>query len=201
MGARVHYSIFNLAIFAFPSPITATQTPPSCAPTVTGTFYLRSFPSTTSIMKSLHRSSPSDITLAPGTDGGSDYHQYLEKNSRRSSRGNASIVHSSTTGDGEILSRNTLVNTPAPTVNDDPRPQLPSTPTFERIRCTPTPTQRKQRPQRLEVDEDAHEYPGPLALSLLTIGICLSVFLVSLDRTIVATVSALYKSVLSKRPN
>lgn len=32
------------------------------------------------------------------------------------------------------------------------------------------------------------EYPGPLALGLITIGICLSVFLVSLDRTIVTTV-------------
>ncbi len=32
------------------------------------------------------------------------------------------------------------------------------------------------------------EYPSPLALSFLTLGICLSVFLVSLDRTIVATV-------------
>ncbi|KAJ9196939.1 hypothetical protein DTO164E3_4226 [Paecilomyces variotii] len=31
------------------------------------------------------------------------------------------------------------------------------------------------------------EYPGPLALGLITIGICLSVFLVSLDRTIVTT--------------
>ena len=32
------------------------------------------------------------------------------------------------------------------------------------------------------------EYPGTLTLSLLTIGICLSVFLVSLDRTIIAQV-------------
>ena len=155
-------------------------------------------------MTNLHGSSPSDITLNLGTDGGSDYHQYLEKNSRRNSRrnsrGNASIVHSSTTGDGEILSHNTLVNTPAPTLNDETRLQFSRSPTIERIRSTPTRTrtQRKQRPQRLEVTEDAHEYPGPLALSLLTIGICLSVFLVSLDRTIVATVSALYKSVLSK---
>ena len=148
-------------------------------------------------MTNLHGSSPSDITLAPVTDGGSDYHQYLEKNSRRNSR-NASIVHSPDTGDGEILSHNTLVNTPAPTLNDETRLQLSRTPTFERIRSTHTPTQREQHPQRLEVAEDAHEYPGPLALSLLTIGICLSVFLVSLDRTIVATVSALYKSVLSK---
>jgi len=36
-------------------------------------------------------------------------------------------------------------------------------------------------------------YPGPLSLSLLTIGICLSVFLVSLDRTIIAQVSELIK--------
>ena len=35
---------------------------------------------------------------------------------------------------------------------------------------------------------DGSHYPSPLSLSLLTTGICLSVFLVSLDRTIVATV-------------
>lgn len=36
---------------------------------------------------------------------------------------------------------------------------------------------------------ETSDYPGPLALSLLAIGICLSVFLVSLDRTIIAQVS------------
>ena len=41
---------------------------------------------------------------------------------------------------------------------------------------------------RVEATMNPREYPGPLALSFLTIGICLSVFLVSLDRTIVATV-------------
>ena len=150
-------------------------------------------------MVNLHGSSPSDITLAPGTDAGSDYHQYLEKNSQRNSRGNASVIHSSTIGDGEIVSHNNLVNTPAPTPNHETRLQLSSSPTFERIRSAHRRAQRKERPQRLDVAEDAHEYPGPLALSLLTIGICLSVFLVSLDRTIVATVSAPDQSVLSKR--
>ena len=150
-------------------------------------------------MANLHGSSPSDITLAAGTDGGSDYHQYLEKNDQRNSQGNASIVHSSVIGDGEVLSHNTLVNTPARTLNHETRLQLSSIPTFERVRSAQRRAQRKQRPQNLEVAEDAHDYPGPLALSLLTVGICLSVFLVSLDRTIVATVSAPYKSVLSKR--
>ncbi|KAL1848283.1 hypothetical protein Plec18167_006280 [Paecilomyces lecythidis] len=36
-------------------------------------------------------------------------------------------------------------------------------------------------------EKQREEYPGPLALGLITIGICLSVFLVSLDRTIVTT--------------
>jgi hypothetical protein len=40
-----------------------------------------------------------------------------------------------------------------------------------------------------EGDEDENNYPGPLALSILIIGIALSVFLISLDRTIITTVS------------
>ena len=60
---------------------------------------------------------------------------------------------------------------------------------FEPIRSE---KMRKRKPHRVERAEDPHEYPGPLALSLLTIGICLSVFLVSLDRTIVATVRRIH---------
>ena len=41
-------------------------------------------------------------------------------------------------------------------------------------------------------DDDAQEYPRPLALSLIILGICLAVFIISLDRNIIATVSAPY---------
>lgn len=38
-------------------------------------------------------------------------------------------------------------------------------------------------------DDGDHQYPGPLALSLIITGICLSVFIISVDRNIVTTVS------------
>ncbi|KAJ9612548.1 hypothetical protein H2200_004145 [Cladophialophora chaetospira] len=38
-------------------------------------------------------------------------------------------------------------------------------------------------------DEDNNEYPGPLPLSLVVLGICLAVFIVSLDRSIITTVN------------
>lgn len=42
---------------------------------------------------------------------------------------------------------------------------------------------------RHNIDEDeSNIYPRPLALSLIIIGLCLSVFLISLDRTIITTV-------------
>lgn len=48
-----------------------------------------------------------------------------------------------------------------------------------------------------EDDEDENRYPGPLALFILITGIALSVFLISLDRTIITTVSApLYNLIL-----
>jgi len=52
-----------------------------------------------------------------------------------------------------------------------------------------TPDLEENRPDETvsKAAEDG-KYPGSLALALLIIGICLSVFLVSLDRTIVATV-------------
>ena len=37
-------------------------------------------------------------------------------------------------------------------------------------------------------EEDETEYPGPLALALIIVGICLSVFIISLDRNIITTV-------------
>lgn len=41
-----------------------------------------------------------------------------------------------------------------------------------------------------ETDDD-HQYPGPFALALIIIGICLSVFIISVDRNIVTTVSSI----------
>jgi hypothetical protein len=39
-------------------------------------------------------------------------------------------------------------------------------------------------------DDDPTEYPGPLSLALIVTGICLSVFIISLDRVIITTVRA-----------
>lgn len=39
-----------------------------------------------------------------------------------------------------------------------------------------------------EEDDDENVYPGPLPLAMLITGLCLSVFLISLDRTIITTV-------------
>jgi hypothetical protein len=44
---------------------------------------------------------------------------------------------------------------------------------------------------RQETGDEETVYPGLLALSLIITGLCLSVFLISLDRTIITTVSAL----------
>ncbi len=141
-------------------------------------------------MTNLDELSPSDITLTPGTDGVSDYQQYMEKASPRDSRGDASLAQSSPTGNGEISRHNSLIDTPAPTLRDEIQLGVSAVPTLERVRPTHARKEREQRPHERDVFEDSHEYPGPLALSLLTVGICLSVFLVSLDRTIVATVRA-----------
>lgn len=45
-----------------------------------------------------------------------------------------------------------------------------------------------REPQDAENENKGKQYPGGLAVGLITLGICLSVFLVSLDRTIVTTV-------------
>ena len=57
-----------------------------------------------------------------------------------------------------------------------------------------TPTSKTQEAEKYAVangtSENArHRYPGPLALFFLMVAICTSVFLVSLDRTIITTVS------------
>ena len=136
--------------------------------------------------------STSDTTFHPGIDGVSDYQQYLEKTSRRGSRGDVSLVHSSPTGatGGEAQRQDSLVATPAPTLDKETRLSVPALPLLEGTKAAIARKGRKRRPHRVEAAEDPHEYPGRLALSLLTGGICLSVFLVSLDRTIVATVRA-----------
>ena len=131
--------------------------------------------------------STSDTTLHPGMDGVSDYQQYLEKTSRGGSRGDVSLVHSSPTG-GETQRQDSLVVTPAPTLEKETRVGVPALPLLKGTKAALARKDRKRRPHRVEAAEDPHEYPGRLALSLLTGGICLSVFLVSLDRTIVATV-------------
>lgn len=141
-------------------------------------------------MMSMVETSASDITLTPGADGVSDYHQYVEKASRRGSKGGASLVHSSSTEDGETPRYNSLMDGPAPTLDDDTQLGDSHFPTLEGIRPDLARKEREKRSHNLEVTEDPHQYPGPLALSILTVGICLSVFLVSLDRTIIATVRA-----------
>ena len=69
------------------------------------------------------------------------------------------------------------------------RSSIPSR-VFEPIQNARSKKQKRKVP-RVERAEDPHDYPGPFALTLLSIGLCLSVFLVSLDRTIVATVRKL----------
>lgn len=48
----------------------------------------------------------------------------------------------------------------------------------------------KSEPSTLapETSSQPHEYPGAMDLSFLTVAMCISVFLVSLDRSIIATV-------------
>lgn len=127
-------------------------------------------------------------TLTPAHGDVSDYHEYLEKTSKKSSS-----LHTGSRREGSIVS-------PLPTVNKEihlgssdispiSSPGIgPGRSRLERIKISCSRKNCGQNLQRVEATKDPHGYPGPLALSLLTIGICLSVFLVSLDRTIVATV-------------
>lgn len=138
----------------------------------------------------------SEVTLTPGLDGLSDYQQYLEKTSRK-----GSFIHSKPPGESS------RVNSPVPTDNTEAHQQSSNegpdspvratdnqhepkaSPTFEGIKPAARRKKRKRRPHRVEQEEDPNDYLSPIPLALLTLGICLSVFLVSLDRTIVATVS------------
>ena len=54
--------------------------------------------------------------------------------------------------------------------------------------ATPDLEENREPEQEVSTPADGSQYPGTLSLAFLTTGICLSVFLVSLDRTIVATV-------------
>ena len=134
------------------------------------------------------RISKSEITLTPGIDEVSDYQQCLRKNSPESSRGDASLVHFPPTANEDTQRQDVLVATPTPTLDKDIGRGVPAPPLFQRISSAHPRKAWNKRTRRIEAARDPHEYPGPLALSLLTAGICLSVFLVSLDRTIVATV-------------
>ena len=139
-------------------------------------------------MTNLDESSKSDITLAPGTDGVSDYQHYVEKVFRMDSRGDVtSLAHSSSIGHCEIPILSSSIATSTPTLSNQTSLGVSAEPPPERIGSIRTSKERERRPHKVEATEDPYAYPGPLALSLLTLGICLSVFLVSLDRTIVAT--------------
>ena len=145
-----------------------------------------------------HSARPSEVTLTPALDGSSDYQQYLEKTSRRDSsvntesRGKSSLMISPPPTATSANPRNTSSLTHPPGENTEIQPAVATAPVYEEIKPAQKRRARKKRPHRVEAVEDPHEYPGPLALTLLTIGICLSVFLVSLDRTIVATVGTSY---------
>ena len=126
----------------------------------------------------------SEITLTPGTDGVSDYQHYLEKTSNP--KLSSHPASPPPTGDAPSLTRHLVTSTSSPTSADTEIQHATNTSAFEPIKSE---KRRKRKPHRVERAEDPHEYPGPLALAILTFGLCLSVFLVSLDRTIVATVS------------
>lgn len=137
---------------------------------------------------SLVETSASDITLTPGADGISNYHPYVEKASRRDSQGGASLVHSSSNEDGQTPRHNLSMDAPTSTLDNEIQLGDFHFPTREEIRPDLARKEREKTSHNPEVTQDPHQYPGPLALSILTVGICLSVFLISLDRTIIATV-------------
>ena len=58
---------------------------------------------------------------------------------------------------------------------------------------TPTPNSHEDLEKHIAADNatfksDVNQYPAPLALFFLMLAICVSIFLVSLDRTIITTV-------------
>lgn len=124
----------------------------------------------------------SDTTLTPALDGSSEYQVYLDKSSSIRA---PSLESPAPTVTAQTFSRDHTLSTSRPTTaNTDTSPRTGHS-AIEPIRSA-----RARRPKvhRVERAEDPQEYPGPIALSILTFGICASVFLVSLDRTIVATV-------------
>lgn len=46
----------------------------------------------------------------------------------------------------------------------------------------------RHRPTKSLVEDPETQYPGPLPLALIVAGVCLSVFIISLDRSIITTV-------------
>lgn len=138
-------------------------------------------------MTNLDETSKSDVTLTPGTGGILNYQNYVEKVFRIDSRGDDSLSHSSFVRHGEIPTLNSSVDNSTPTLSNQTSFGVATEPTPDGIGPTQTSNERERRPHKVEATENPHAYPGPLALSLLTVGICISVFLVSLDRTIVAT--------------
>lgn len=72
---------------------------------------------------------------------------------------------------------------PSPDV-DSSTPENPALP-LEKVSSITTPLHDSSTNQTYTNDEPS--YPGPVALALLTLGLCLAAFLVALDRTIVAT--------------
>lgn len=133
--------------------------------------------------RSTHSTRESDVTLTSGVEGISDYQAYLEKTSNP--KGSSLVANPSPTANIPFRNKeHTILASRPPTPISEI--QYVADQTTSKSRRAKRATRSK--PHRVERVEDPHEYPGPLALTLLTIGICLSVFLVSLDRTIVATV-------------
>lgn len=123
----------------------------------------------------------SETTLTPALDGSSEYQAYLDKSS--SVRAPSPLSPAPTVTAQRFPEDHTILTSRPTTANTD-IPQR-AHPAIEPIRSARA---RRQKVHRVERAEDPQEYPGPTALAILTFGICASVFLVSLDRTIVATV-------------
>jgi hypothetical protein len=102
-----------------------------------------------------------------------------------------SFVSSSVNGAGFMSDDATLFSDPrnsiiASTMNEESLDSLKKKEALEieeRDRAPPAAQESK-------AEEDDNVHPGPLGLSMLIIGIALSVFLISVDRTIITTVSA-----------
>jgi hypothetical protein len=101
-----------------------------------------------------------------------------------------SFVSSSVNGAGFISDDATLFSDPrnsviASTINEESLGSLKKkeAPRIEESDRAPPAAQENK------TEEDDNVYPGPLGLSMLIIGIALSVFLISVDRTIITTVS------------